>query len=729
MFEMIITVPGYENDVVTQTVEKWVRNFFKDEESICYYKYPIVKTNTDIIPDLTVLTRRNQPLIIRCLPYQIEEIRGINDDIWELENDDIIESPLQELDDFVTRLDSKFRDHRKLRGRLYPQALLALPLISESRFREKFGVALQSISTLWKNGDTSSLSSSLAPMLSDMEWQLVRSIIQGATPLNKPSSALPIKVTNLGTAIAELDRQIKLLDREQERAAIKIADGPQLIRGLAGTGKTVLLAMRAAHIHLRYPDKKILFTFNTQSLYKQAGKLISDFYYDFSGGERPNWNMLHIRHAWGGRTRSGVYSDLCDIQGVTPYSYSAARERNPKSPFQFCCERALKLPILPQYDFILVDEAQDFPKAFFRVLWKLLFEPHRICWAYDELQSLSSLEIPKPEELFGRDKNGNPLVSLEGDPYPGGIEKDFVLHRSYRCPYPVLMLAHAIGLGLYSPNGCIQMLGNKSSWESIGYVVESGVFKQDEQIVISRPLENSPNRISSIYDKQSLVVAESFRDREEELDWVAESIHRDITQEGVAPEQIMVISLDMPQSKHYLTGVQSRLLRHNIDSTMPGLIDDTANFAEKMKVTLSTIFRAKGNEAYIVYILSFDSLFDYAEEIENRNRTFTSITRSKAWVRITGTGKYMEDAKKEIDSILSDLPFFKFVFPDMSTIRRLDAETSQRRREVAKTTEMASKMASVDEKASIAALTSLNPEIFEKIVKIVEEAKEVRREN
>jgi len=58
----------------------------------------------------------------------------------------------------------------------------------------------------------------------------------------------------MGAAIRELDKQVASLDDEQELVALQIAPGPQRIRGLAGTGKTVLLAMRAANIHLQEPS-------------------------------------------------------------------------------------------------------------------------------------------------------------------------------------------------------------------------------------------------------------------------------------------------------------------------------------------------------------------------------------------------------------------------------------------------------------------------------------------
>jgi superfamily I DNA and RNA helicase len=550
---------------------------------------------------------------------------------------------------------------------------LALPFIAQSDFEEKFGPLpdnAKNADFLWEGSNTDFLHYPLKRELSDMEFTLTRAVIQGATSLHKPQNVLSKEITTMGAAIRELDKQVAALDDEQEAVALQMAPGPQRIRGLAGTGKTVLLAMKAAHIHIKEPDKKILFTFNTQSLYNQARELISKTYRAHCGTD-PNWDQLHIRHAWGGRGRAGVYSDICARQDVPPLTFNNVR--GTKNALQLCCLHALQRPISEEYDFILVDEAQDFPKEFFRIFYKLSHAPeHRIYWAYDELQSLSSLEIPKPESLFGIGDDGKPLISLEGENYPGEIEKDIVLYQSYRCPLTVLMLAHAIGLGLHNPNGSpVQMLEDKGYWEAIGYTVESGKLQKGEDVVIYRDPANSPNRIYEIYNKQELVTRHVFQDRSAELDWIAESIKKDIREENVPPRQIVVISLDTPKAKEYLIEIQIRLMKYDILSTIIGIIEDTTTFSEEGRVTLSNVLRAKGNEACLVYIMGFDALYEDIEGISSRNHAFTAITRAKGWVRITGTGAKMDMIKEEIDTILANVPKFKFKVSDIQKFRFL----------------------------------------------------------
>jgi superfamily I DNA and RNA helicase len=719
MITFLPAITEYAKDESSQTVWGWIKEQFNDkDDGVGYYKYPVVRAASGAIPELTLITRTHEPCAVRCLPHTIDEIQSIGNDTWTV-NGKFIDSPLLELEDFIVGLQAGFDRERLLRKIFKPLAILALPLINRADFETKFSKQLfEGIVVIWTKEDTKNLVISLNRRLTDDEWRLTRAVVQGVRPLSSPSIKIMGPAKTLGESIRELEKQIALLDFEQEKVAIPIAPGPQRIRGLAGTGKTVLLAMKAANIHKHYPEKQILFTFNTQSLYNQAKALITKFY-RYHTEVDPNWEKIHVRHGWGSQNRQGVYYDLSARQGVMPLNLNMAKTINSKFPFQACCQKTLTLPIVPIYDFILVDEAQDFPKEFFQVLYKLSKEPHCVYWAYDELQSLFSLEIPKPEELFGSDEKGSPLVSLDGEDYPGGIEKDLVLYQSYRCPHKILMLAHAIGLGLYSKNGCVQMLQNEESWKAIGYQIENGELRKGSSVEICRPSENSPNRLTDIYQgKQSLVTVRVFPDRLAELEWIANSIRNDIQEEGVTPEQIVVISLDAFEAKNYSARLQYLLSTSGIESVIPGLIDDTAIFAEPGKVTLSTVHRAKGNEAPIIYILSFESMYDYIAPVEGRNKAFTSISRAKAFVRITGVGKPMQEANDEIESILHDIPYFKFTFPDMVDIRNLDAETGKRRREVARAKDSAIELIKRDPEA-IAALAKTDPELFDQLSRLI----------
>lgn len=443
----------YATDTAAASVWESLNDILRGVDGIAYYKHPIISSTTRAVPDLTILARGFEPTVVKILAYAIEELTHVTGEVWNV-GGEFVDSPLLELEDYSIALNHQFEQTRPLRSLLQTHSVLIFPLVSEAEFIGKFGEEAtrpedSDVTMVFGRNPTSALKSSPRE-LSDDQWKLAKSVFQGLTPLNRGKGVRPIDTSKIGRAIRVLEREIALLDDEQHKVAVQIAPGPQRIRGLAGTGKTVILAKKAAHLHQRYPQKRILFTFNTQSLYNQAQTLISQFYRQHSDSPPDFENGIHVRHGWGGSARPGVYSDVCGRVGRTPLNFNTARSIDPANPFRAACNHAHQVPVEPYYDFILVDEAQDFPKEFFQLLAKLSTPERRIYWAYDELQTLSATEIPDPAELFGRDAEGNALVSLDGDDYGGVIEKDFVLHKSYRCPRAILMLAHGIGLGIHS---------------------------------------------------------------------------------------------------------------------------------------------------------------------------------------------------------------------------------------------------------------------------------------
>lgn len=680
----LVAEDSYDSNQATKNVWAKIQERLGTSQGICYYRHPIMGEAALGAPDLTLLARDFQPLAVRCFDYTLNDIVKAGDYEWTFSAGDTRDSPIREVEDFVVRLANKFHKERRFRRIYQPIGVAVFSHIARSEFERKFkdlDIGNQVV-LVFANLELSHAMKTLPQKLSDFEWRLAQSVFQGANVLNSGLAGERTKADKIGATITILEKEISLLDEEQHKVAVQMAPGPQRIRGLAGTGKTVVLAMKAANIHQRYPNLRLLFTFNTQSLYNQVRRLITKFY-RVNSDEDPNWENLHVRHAWGGARRPGVYSDLCRRQMVSPLDLRSARQRNWQEPFRACCEHILGHDIKPYYDFILMDEAQDFPIEFYRILGRLVTEKRRIYWAYDELQNLANVELPSPEEQFGVDGNGFPLISTTGDDYPGGIEKDFVLHRSYRCPTEILILAHAIGLGIHNPRGCIQMLPNRSSWTSIGYVVEEGDFTTGARTKLYRPPEFSPNPIKEIYTgSRQLVRTKSFQNRDEEFKWVVRSIAADL-KEGVRAEDIVVISLNRKASKEHLNAIQVILRAHEIASIIPGLTDDSWEFAEEGRITLSTVFRAKGNETPVVYIVGFEYLYRYSEEIEARNYAFTSISRAKGWVTITGVEPVMKEIQTEINRILEDSPRLVFDFPDMRKVKGLDSsETTRRRQEI-----------------------------------------------
>lgn len=222
------------------------------------------------------------------------------------------------------------------------------------------------------------------------------------------------RIDSKGAIIKKIEGRIANLDSWQKAAAIETPIGPQRIRGLAGTGKTVVLALKAAYLHGEKKDWKIAVTFHTRSLRQQFENLIKKFYYD-DYREDVDADSLKIIHSFGSYNEPGVYSEICRAHGVEPKDFSYAKRRyGYNSSFQGVCAELLReveaKPIII-FDAVLIDEAQDLPAEFLRLCY-LCTRDHNIVWAYDDLQNLGDYQFHSLRETFGVDQAGASRVTL-----------------------------------------------------------------------------------------------------------------------------------------------------------------------------------------------------------------------------------------------------------------------------------------------------------------------------
>jgi len=481
------------------------------------------------------------------------------------------------------------------------------------------------------------------------------STIEGAKGIIRPKPRQPPlrDPRSKGVVAAKAEAQIAVFDHNQKHGYMSVLDGLQRIRGLAGSGKTIVLAMKAALMHLRYPDAAILYTFYTRSLYQYIQRLITRFYRQFDDKD-PDWSKLRILHAWGGYSSEGVYFNACKNHGVEPVRFGEASRRSPRTdPFDFVCKTLMEqVRIQPMYDYVLVDEGQDFPNSFLRLCVKL-GRDSRVVYAYDELQTIFQTTAPLPSDILG----------------PGAqLSDDFVLYRCYRNPGEILVTAHALGFGLYGPKP-VQMLENRDHWEDIGYRVLEGEFKEGSAVRIERPFENSPSLVSKSQERHEIVRGTVYDTYADEIQGTATSIQRDIA-EGLRPDDILVVVVDDRNAKAYLNHVAEALAALGISTNnIHADSFSVRDFYREGRVTLSTVHKAKGNEGFMVYVIGVDALFSSYAGVRERNMLFTAMTRAKGWVRVSGIGPPAANCVAELNTALETYPLLRFTFPSEEQLK------------------------------------------------------------
>lgn len=512
--------------------------------------------------------------------------------------------------------------------------------------------------------------------LSDADLEEARSILEGAKALGRGQKRIveDPAATPAAWALSVLEEQIAKFDAQQRSVALTNLHCPQRIRGLAGSGKTVILAMKAALAHIENPESRILITFYTRSLRDHLTRLITKFHRHFGEGE-PDWKKIHVQHGWGQKDLPGVYRSASLRAGVSPINFGLAKQHD--DPFDYVCKELIRTgKVTPHYDLVLIDEGQDFPEGFYQLCYFLTKgerDRKQIIWAYDELQNIFDVRVRTPEELFGTDTDGQPRISLRRSVPQTAETNDFVLPKCYRNQRDVLVLAHAIGFGLYGEP--VQMLQNEEHWVDVGYEVIRGTFVPGTDTIIRRPSRNSP-ALLNVTDGLPLVEAKSFANLDAEVAYCVEQIDL-LLAAGLEPHDIMVISIDDRAARVYLKEVASRLALRDIDSN--NIIADKFSeppFTIEGKVTLSTVYRAKGNEAAFVIVLGCDAV--PLKTRSGRNRLFTAFTRTKGWLRITGMTNGFKTLKAEIKEALENAPELHFKMPDPQRIEMIQRDLAER---------------------------------------------------
>ncbi|MEA5617358.1 ATP-binding domain-containing protein [Cronbergia sp. UHCC 0137] len=509
--------------------------------------------------------------------------------------------------------------------------------------------------------------------LNSLHWESseyfehLNSVIQAITTIRKRNQRNYVKrEDSRGAKLKKLEDSIANLDHDQSAAVIETVEGVQRIRGLAGSGKTIVLALKVAYLHAKHPDWNIAVTFNTRSLKNQFKHFINTFAIE-QIGEEPNWEKVKIIHAWGSPSMEGIYYEICKKHNIEFRDLDAAKRIKIANiygqEFDTVCEEALnKINIFEQYyDAILIDEAQDFSKYFLQLCYNILKQPKRLIYAYDELQSLNNKTMESPTEIFGNDTYGNPYVKLKNR--SGEPKQDIILEKCYRNSRPLLTSAHALGFGIYRKEGLIQMFDNAALWRDIGYQSEEGILEDGKPVKLARNENTSPKFLEAHSHIDDLIIFKSFNNNHEQMEWLVKEIEKNIKEDELKYNDIMIIHCT-PRTTRSAVGIPRALLQNRgINSKLAGVASSPDDFFSDEEVTFTGIYRAKGNEAAMVYVINAHECFSGSELARKRNILFTAITRSKAWIRVLGYGEDMTGLVEEFKEVKDRNFVLQFTYP------------------------------------------------------------------
>ncbi len=248
------------------------------------------------------------------------------------------------------------------------------------------------------------------------------------------------------TLLDKVKKNIILFDGDQTRFIYQdFRNKTVSIQGLSGTGKTELLLHKLKELYISNDNSRIFFTCHNIALANTLRVRIPSFFNFMRVEKQIEWNSrLWVNRAWGSRSdkNSGLYSYICDFYDIPFLRY------NPVTNYETIFKQALefinqidKSKFEFAFDYILIDERQDFPKVFFDLCEKIAKE--KVYIAGDIFQDIY-------------DSADESVMSV-----------DVILNRCYRTDPRTLMFAHAIGMGLFEKTKLNWF--KDSYWETIGY--------------------------------------------------------------------------------------------------------------------------------------------------------------------------------------------------------------------------------------------------------------------
>lgn len=466
--------------------------------------------------------------------------------------------------------------------------------------------------------------------------ELVISLLTGSiNNIDKVKGNVPDNILD------KVKQKIILFDGDQTRFVYQKFDKKKvIIQGLSGTGKTELLLHKLKEIYLDKDnaESKIMFTCHNKILADSMRKRIPEFFNFMKVEQQISWNeRLWCVHAWGSQydVNSGAYRYICDFYGISFYRFSYVMT------FDKACQLALEeIKKLPQkdlkhcFDFMLVDESQDFPASFVELCE--LVTRDTIYVAGDIFQSIFDTNISNE------------------------IQPDFLLSKCYRTDPRTLMFAHGIGMGLFEKEPLTWLMNDE--WEACGYIVD---YPERTKLRLKRePLR----RFEDVTDAKihSVELVNSTYETEEKN--ILSLLHR-IKEENptVLADDIGIIFIDQAKSIFKIAD--------KLEVSVPRLFKWKVNKAyeskEKVKDTLfiSNKNHVKGLEFPFVICVTRD----ISRSHSYRNSLYMMLTRSfiRSYLLLGDGDKILQTEIENGLQIINDCGYMDIAVPSQEVISRI----------------------------------------------------------
>lgn len=394
------------------------------------------------------------------------------------------------------------------------------------------------------------------------------------------------------TLLDKVKQNIVLFDSDQTRFIFEKNQNERItIQGLAGTGKTELLLHKLKELYTENSSNRIAFTCYNKTLANSLKSRVPIFFDFMKVEEQIKWDeRLWVMHGWGSKNdknNMGIYSLICKEYGIPFMGLSDGSLKK-------ACDKAIeylkeKGTINHLFDYVLIDESQDFSESFFTLCEMVTRK--QIYVAGDIFQNIFQPNI-------------------------SDIPPNFLLNKCYRTDPRTLMLAHGVGFGLFEECGIRKL--SKNEWQACGYTIE-------EETTSKLSLTRTSLRKFTDLKFEEINSAEIIPYNENNLLESIFSIIDDIKEEHptVQPDDIAIIVADKGDRYFRLMNRISTNLDVKYNWNVNSLHNSKA--LKKGSLSISNTNNIKGLEFPFIICISHEKIGD---NINKRNSLYMALTRS-----------------------------------------------------------------------------------------------------
>jgi hypothetical protein len=437
-----------------------------------------------------------------------------------------------------------------------------------------------------------------------------------------------VERTSLGGYVDEMMALEKYLSEEQkELSRLAIGEFPRLVRGVAGSGKSVVLAnMVGRYLHRRlesldlplFPPEpvSIAVTCFNHALVEFLRRKIQTAYREQTLTDEIPSEVLLITHlnqliyslirerGWPVR-----YIPVSEVQDAT-----LRAQRYREQIARFAAEQPERYQAAC-FDVLFLDEGQDLEPEEFRLLLDLV-KPHPsggekpIVVFYDDAQNLYGRTRP-----IWRDLGINVAVG----------DRSRVMRECFRNSRQIVELAFNVLLGSQAPE---HIRVQTRLYADYSYLKERGlVYELGDHVRVG--FAERENKVPDVH---------LFATEQEERVWVSQEVVRLIRHEQVRPEDILVAFyrpalFDFEDMERRIAAELPEL---GFVHPFGGSDDRDQYIFQPGCLTVSTVYGAKGYDAPIVLVVGVDR-FGYTGE--GRAAFYVAATRAKLFLTLTGVDR------------------------------------------------------------------------------------------